>query len=79
LFESIENVCRINNAQNYVKRLFGGVFSNQIICENGHTSERAEDFLVIPLDVKDKQNLSASMKLLVEVEYAFYTLVNEYS
>jgi hypothetical protein len=50
-----------------VKRLFGGVFANQIICEKGHISERSEDFLVIPVDVKDKQNLASSLNSLVNV------------
>jgi hypothetical protein len=63
----IEKVCLANKIPNYVKKLFGGVFANQIICENGHVSERAEDFLVIPIEVKDKQDLTSSMRLLVEV------------
>jgi ubiquitin C-terminal hydrolase len=54
----------------FLKNIFGGVLSNQLICQEGctHTKERKESFYSISVDVKNKPNLLKSLELYVEGE-----------
>lgn len=57
LFDKIENHLHHLGHRNFVRELFGGTYSNEIISlECRHSSEREEQFLSISLDVKKHIN-----------------------
>jgi len=48
-----------------IKDTFGGELEHQLICESGHTSVRSEPFVCVPLDVKNKSSVSASLESFI--------------
>lgn len=67
LFEKIELGVKEKGGDNFVRRLFGGVYSHQIISkECSHRSEREEEFYSMSLEVKE--NITKSFESLVKSE-----------
>ena len=70
LMDRIETLLKPHEVQkNLLKEHFGGTFLNQIICQEcKNVSERAEDSLVIPVDVKGKGTVQDSLKFFCKGE-----------
>ncbi len=71
LFERLEFFAgRDKRAHRFLKEIFGGTLSNQLICKDGctHTRERKEPFYSISVEIKNKPNLYKSLELYVEGE-----------
>lgn len=69
LFDGLETHLKTTDQENFLKNLFGGYLSNQIIpTECDHKKETLEDFYTISLEIKNKNNLIDSLKLFIEGE-----------
>ncbi|CAD8065465.1 unnamed protein product [Paramecium primaurelia] len=66
LMDRIELNIKSTSDEDLVKRFFGGVMSNEIICKTcPHQSEREEPFFAISLPVVNKKNLGECLQTLV--------------
>ncbi len=55
---------------NLVKRNFGGVISNEIICKTcPHSSEREEPFFSVSLPVKNKKSIEECLQSLIQGDF----------
>ena len=62
LLDRIESSIKGSDDEDLVKRNFGGVISNEIICKGcPHYSEREEPFFAVNLPVKNKKNIEAAL------------------
>lgn len=52
----------------FMNKCFGGVLVNQIITQQGHISEREENFFALSVEVSKKQHLTESLALYVQGE-----------
>lgn len=69
LMDRIENQVKGSNNRNFIKKHFGGVISNEIICKGcPHYSEREEPFLAVSLQVKNKKDIQQSLTSLIQGE-----------
>ena len=70
LMDKLENLMKGNKYQNCIKNHFGGVQTTECIGKNGciHKSERNEDFLTLPVQVKNKKTIYESLESFVEGE-----------
>ena len=69
LMDRLENQLKPLKQKDLLKENFGGQILNQIICQEcKNVSERGEDSLVVPLDVKGKGSVEDALKLYVEGE-----------
>ena len=70
LMDRIETQLKpMKGQENLLKENFGGTQWNQIICQQCKTvSERAEDSLVLPVEVKGKSTVEESLKLFCKGE-----------
>jgi len=67
--DKLENAVKGTSHENFIKKHFGGVLSNELICkECPHYSEREEQFLAISLQVKNKKTIQESLTSFVEGE-----------
>jgi hypothetical protein len=67
LFDKIENKLNRIRSPNFIRQLFGGTYSNEVISKDcKHSSEREEPFLSISLDVK--KHIGDSFQSLVKGE-----------
>lgn len=67
LFDKIESKIHRYKTPNFIRELFGGAYSNEIISQEcSHSSEREEQFLSISLDVK--KHISEGFQSLVKGE-----------
>ena len=67
--DKLENVIKGTKNENFIKKHFGGVLSNELICKGcPHYSEREEQFLAISLQVKNKKTIQESLASFVEGE-----------
>ena len=66
LMDRIELCIKWTPEEDLVKRHFGGVMSNEIICKTcPHYSEREEPFFAVSLPVANKKNLDECLQTLV--------------
>ena len=69
LIDRIENLIKGTKEEKVMKNLFYGVFSNEFICKGcPHYSEREEQFMAIPLQVKNKKSILEGLETFVEGE-----------
>ena len=69
LMDRLENLIKDTTKKNFIKELFGGVLSNELICKGcPHYSEREEPFLAVSLQVKNKNTIQKSLDSFVEGE-----------
>lgn len=69
LMDRIELSIQSTSEEDLVKRFFGGVMSNEIICKScSHYSERVEPFFSISLPIVNKKNLEECLQALVQEE-----------
>jgi ubiquitin C-terminal hydrolase len=62
LMDRIEHVIKGSPDEDLVKRNFGGVISNEIICKTcPHSSDREEPFFAVSLPVKNKKTIELSL------------------
>lgn len=67
--DRLENAIKGTANENFIKKHFGGVLSNELICKGcPHYSEREESFLAISLQVKNKKTIQESLQSFVEGE-----------
>ena len=67
--DRLENQIKNTKYEHLIKRHFGGVLSNELICKGcPHYSEREEPFLVVSLQVKNKKNIFQSLSSFIEGE-----------
>jgi len=67
--DKIENHIKGTKHEHFIKKHFGGVLSNELICKGcPHYSEREEPFLNISLQVKNKKSIYQSLSAFVEGE-----------
>lgn len=57
-----------DTSPHFMSKCFGGVLVNQIITQQGHISEREENFFALSVDVSKKQHLTESLSLYVQGE-----------
>jgi hypothetical protein len=75
LFDKIENNLKANKYPNFIKQLFGGKICSEIVCNKKHISQREEEFLVIRIDVKDKNTLTTSLSSLRKLNLFSYFIL----
>lgn len=69
LIDRIENLIKGTKEEKVMKNLFYGVFANEFICKGcPHYSEREEQFMAIPLQVKNKKSVLEGLEQFVEGE-----------
>ena len=69
LIDRIENLIKGTKEEKVMKNLFYGVFANEFICKGcPHYSEREEQFMAIPLQVKNKKSILEGLETFVEGE-----------
>ncbi|KAK2962649.1 putative Elongation factor 2 [Blattamonas nauphoetae] len=61
LFDRMESFLKAKQAPNIITKFFSGQMASQILCQNGHFSERVEAFTTIPVDVKQLGSLQNSL------------------
>ena len=67
LFDRLENQMKHTSHPTLIKDMFGGVFSNEIVCKGcPHFSETEEHFLSISLTVKNKKNIYQSLDTMIK-------------
>lgn len=67
--DRLENSIKGSKKENIIKKHFGGVSSNELICKGcPHYSEREENFLAVSLQVKNKKTIQESLASFVEGE-----------
>lgn len=74
-FDRLESSVKGSSHENFIKKHFGGVLSNEFICRDcPHYSEREEQFLAVSLQVKNKKSIAESLASFVEGEVEFYLM-----
>ena len=70
LMDKLENLMKGGRYENCIKNHFRGVQTTECIGKNGciHKSERNEDFLTLPVQVKNKKSIYESLESFVEGE-----------
>lgn len=67
--DKLENALKPTSLAKTIKRHFGGLFANQLICKDcPHSSVREEPFLALNLQVKNKRSLQQCLESFVEGE-----------
>jgi len=67
LFDRLEDQMRLTSHPTLINDMFGGVFSNEIVCKGcPHFSETEEQFLSISLTVKNKKNIYQSLDTMIK-------------
>lgn len=67
--DRLEVLLKQSNNDFIIKRTFGGVFANELICKGcPHMSETDEPYLAIPLIVKNKKSIDESLSAYIEGE-----------
>lgn len=69
--DRLENLTKDTKEQNFIKDIFGGTLSNELIADDGGKKlyrEREEPFLTIGLQVKNKKTIEQSLKAFIEGE-----------
>lgn len=69
--DRLENLTKGTKEHHFIKDIFGGVLSNELIAENEGKPlyrEREEPFLTIGLEVKNKKTMEQSLKAFIEGE-----------
>lgn len=67
--DRLENLVKGTKQQHFIKNLFGGCVSNELICKGcPHYSEREEPFTTISLQVKNKKSIFQSLNAFIEGE-----------
>ena len=70
LIDRIENLIKGTKEEKVMKNLFYGNFANEFICRGcPHYSEREEQFMAIPLQVKNKKSILEGLETFVEGEW----------
>lgn len=70
LMDKLENEMKGTPSENLIKNHFGGIQITECIGKGqcSHKSERAEDFMTLPVQVKNKKSLQDSLESFVEGE-----------
>jgi ubiquitin carboxyl-terminal hydrolase 9/24 len=69
LMDRLEQMLKPQGNHFILNRIFGGVFSNELICKGiSYYSEREEPFMALPLQVKNKKNIYESLQAYIEGE-----------
>jgi ubiquitin carboxyl-terminal hydrolase 9/24 len=67
--DRIDNLLKGTNRKKTIKKHFGGVLSNELICKGcPHYSEREEPFVNVSIGVKNKKSIYQSLASFVEGE-----------
>ena len=62
ILDKLENQLKKSKADGIIQRIFGGVFSNELICKGcPHYSETEEPYLAVSLQVKNKKSITESL------------------
>jgi ubiquitin C-terminal hydrolase len=62
LMDRLEHAIKGSADEDLIKKHFGGVISNEIICKTcPHSSDREEPFFAVSLPVKNKKNIESSL------------------
>lgn len=65
--EKLEKILKPKEKHLKIKEIFGGSFSNEVICKGcPHASEKEEEFHAIGLHVKNKRNINDSLISFVQ-------------
>jgi ubiquitin C-terminal hydrolase len=67
LMDRLEHGIKGSGDEDLIKKHFGGIISNEIICRTcPHSSEREEPFFALSLPVKNKKSVELSLRSLIQ-------------
>lgn len=67
--DKLESKLKGTSQENLIKNVFGGTFSNELICKGcPHYSEREEPFLAVSVEMKNKKSLDESLQAFIKGE-----------